>query len=475
MKMPTLFQSIIPIVILFTLIIINIITVDDSLAGANQLSLILSAFVAGLIAIYNKVSWQNIMSNIISSFSSVVPAIIILMLVGALSSAWMASGIIPTMIYYGLEILRPEYFLPATVVITSFISVVIGSSWSTIATVGVALIGIGNALGFDPAWTAGAIISGAYFGDKISPLSDTTNLAAGIAKVDLFVHIRFMMNTTLPSIIISIIVFTILGIGNSDTVTLESINQFKIGIKSIYNINGLFLLIPLVTIFMIIRKISVIPVLMIGTILGIISTAFFQNDFLSFLNLGKDLNYYDYYYHLTKIVYGETLVVSGNNEIDELFSTNGIAGMLNTIWLIITAMVFSGVMEAGKFLDCITKSILSIIKTRFSLVSTTVGSCVLANLVTSDQYISIIVPGKMFGLAYEKKKYDSALLSRTLEDSATVTSVLVPWNTCGATQSTMLGVATIAYLPYAIFCWISPLMTLVLAWFNIAQRRKNIK
>ena len=471
MKMPSLIQSLIPIFVLIGLIVLNIIKGGDTLDGSNQLSMLLAAFVAGIIAIYNKVSWKILIDKISTTLASVVPSIIILMMVGALSGTWMAAGIVPTMIYYGLDLLKPEIFLPATVIITSVISVATGSSWSTVATIGVALVGIGTTLGFSPAMSAGAIISGAYFGDKISPLSDTTNLAASISKVDLFEHIKFMMKTTVPSIIITIIIFFFLGLNVDVSSSAESILHFKDQISSIYNINILWLIIPIIVVVLIVKKVPSIPVLMIGALLGAVTAGLFQQDFLMELNNGEALRWNDYYNILTQVMYGETSVESGNQAIDELLSTGGIAGMMNTIWLIITAMVYGGVLEAGQFLNKITDSILKYVKSRPAMVGATAGTCVLSNLTTSDQYISIILPGKMFGLAYEKQKYDPALLSRTLEDSATVTSVLIPWNTCGATQATILGVATFAYFPFAVFCWLSPLMTLLFAGLNIAQKR----
>lgn len=473
MKKPTLFQSLIPIFVLIGLIVLNIIKGGDTLDGSNQLSMLLAAFVTGIIAIYNKVPWQILIDKISSTLASVVPSILILMMVGALSGAWMAAGVIPTMIYYGLDLLRPEIFLPATVIITAIISVATGSSWSTVATIGVALIGIGDTLGFSPAMSAGAIISGAYFGDKISPLSDTTNLAASVAKVDLFEHIKFMLKTTIPSILITIVIFLLFGLNKETVASAESITEFKTQITSIYNINIALILIPIIVVVLIVKKVPSIPVLMIGALLGIITAGVFQQDFLIQLNGNISLKWNDYYNILTHIMYGETNVTFGTPVVNELLSTGGIAGMMNTIWLIIAAMIYGGILEAGHFLNTITENILKYVKSRPAMVAATSGTCVLSNLTTSDQYISIILPGKMFGLAYEKKKYDPALLSRTLEDSATVTSVLIPWNTCGATQATILGVATFAYFPFAIFCWLSPLMTILLSIFNISQKRKG--
>lgn len=429
MKQPTLIQSLIPIVLLLTLIMVNVFFgSSDTMGGANQLSLLISAFVAGAIAISNKVSWETISRGITSTFSNAVPAILILLMVGVLSGSWMTAGIIPTMIYYGLDVLRPDYFLPATVIITAAISLATGSSWSTIATIGVALIGIGDALGFNPAWSAGAIISGAYFGDKVSPLSDTTNLASTVAKVDLFSHIQFMMRTTVPSIVLTLIAFTVMGfVSDSGSETTATIAQFKGVIDSTYNISLWLLLIPVAVIYLIVKKVPAVPVLMIGSFMAIFAAGFFQQDYLLSLNGGESLSWANYYDILTQSMYGETLPSTGDPSVDDLLSTGGMVGMMNTVWLIITAMIFAGVMEASGMLERVTSIILSRVKSPRAMVTATTGSCVLFNMTTGDQYMSIVIPGKMFHSAYEKRGMDSCLLSRTLEDGATATSVLIPW------------------------------------------------
>lgn len=473
-KTPTLLQSIIPIVFLLGLIMSNVFLIpDDTLSGANQLSLLLASFVAGCIAIYNKVSWTDIMQGIIHTISSALPAIMILLMVGILSGSWMISGVIPTMIYYGLEVLRPQYFLPACVVITAAVSVATGSSWSTVATIGVALIGIGAAMGFNEAFTAGAIISGAYFGDKVSPLSDTTNLASAVAQTNLFTHIKYMMQTTIPSIILTIIGFiAITFFVDNHNVGMESVESFQSTIANTYNISLWLLLIPVITVLMIVRKISAIPVLMIGSLLAIIAAAFGQQDFISTL-CGGDLNFKSGYEVLTKAMYGQTIPNTGSAEVDSLLTTNGMGGMMNTIWLIVTAMIFGGIMEASHFLERITSAILSRVKSTGGLVTSATSSCLLFNVTSGDQYMSIVVPGKMFHNAFKKAGLEGRLLSRTLEDSATATSVLIPWNTCGATQATVLGVATITYMPFAFFCWLSPIMTLFVAWTGLGIKKNK--
>ena len=466
-RIPTLLQSLIPIVVLLLLIMLNVFyTEGDSLGGANQLSLVLAAFVAGGIAIFNRVGWERINDSIVHIFSSAVPAILILLMVGVLSGAWMISGIIPTMIYYGLEVLRPEYFFVATIIITSIISVATGSSWSTIATIGVALISIGEALNFNPAWTAGAIISGAYFGDKVSPLSETTNLAATVANVDVFAHIRYMMRTTVPSIVITLVVFAVLTFFSDATQSydLKAVQNFQHVISDTYTISIWFLLIPVVVVLLIVKKMPAIPVLLIGSLLAIFTAAFFQEGYMQLLNGGETLTLFDRYDILTRAMYGATVPQTSSAEVNDLLSTGGMAGMTNTVWLIITAMIFGGVMEAGHFLEKITYTILKKVNSRASMVTATTTTCIMFNMTTGDQYMSIIIPGKMFVGAYAKQDFNPLLLSRTLEDAATATSPLVPWNTCGATQATILGVATVAYLPFAVFCYMSPIMTLLFAW-----------
>lgn len=437
---------------------------DDTLSGANQLSLLIASTFAVIFAVYNRVSWHDIMRGIVHTISSSLPALMILLMVGVLGGAWMISGVIPTMIYYGLDVLRPDYFLPATVVITAAVSVATGSSWSTVATIGVALIGIGSAMGFNEAYTAGAIISGAYFGDKVSPLSDTTNLASAVTGTNIFVHIKYMMQTTVPSIILTIIGFVVLTfVTNNSAVEIDSVSKFQQTIASTYNIHWALLLIPVVTVYLIVRKIAAVPVLMIGSLIAVAAAAVFQQEFLA-LQSGGELNLENGYKVLTRALYGETLPNTGDAEVDALLRTGGMAGMMNTVWLIITAMIFGGVMESAHFLERITHAILNRVRSTGGLVTSTAGSCLLFNVTAGDQYMSIVVPGKMFYRAFQKAGLQGRLLSRTLEDSATATSPIIPWNTCGATQATVLGVATLTYMPFAFFCWLSPVVTLIVAW-----------
>lgn len=473
---PSILQSIIPIFVLLALIFCNVIFLaDDTLSGANQLSLLFASSVAVIIAVYNRVSWDGIMNEIVRTISSALPAMMILLMVGVLSGSWMISGVIPTMIYYGLDILQPEYFLPASVVITAAVSVATGSSWSTVATIGVALIGIGAAMGFNEAYTAGAIISGAYFGDKVSPLSDTTNLASAVTHTDIFVHIRYMMQTTIPSILLTLVGFTIitLTLGDGES-SVAGVEQFQQSIASTYQVHWALMLIPIITVYLIVRKVPAVPVLMIGSVLAIVTAAVVQQEFIASL-CGGQVDFKNTYGVLSRAMFGRTTPQTPNEEVNALLSTGGMAGMMNTIWLILTAMIFGGVMEAGRFLERITGAILSRVKSRGGLVTSATGSCLMFNVTAGDQYMAIVVPGKMFIKAFDKAGLEGRLLSRTLEDSATATSVLIPWNICGATQASVLGVATLTYLPFAFFCWLSPLMTLFVAWTGLGIKKKKVE
>lgn len=465
-KSPGIIQSIIPIAVLVGMILFNVFYLgDDTLSGANQLALMIASAVAAAIATFNGVTWNELLEGMVKTITASLPAIIILLIIGMLSGSWMMSGIVPSMIYYGLNILRPEYFLPATVVLCAIVSVSIGSSWSTIATVGVALLGIGEALGFDPAVVAGAIISGAYFGDKVSPLSDTTNLAAAVAGTPLFTHVKYMMYTTVPSVLLTIGIFIVMTFtgaheGGGDAVGIKD------GIASIYHVSPWFFLVPLAVVVLIVRRVPAIPVLFLGALLGALAAVCFQPEMVSMLS-GGDMSAAAVWQCVARGMFGSVDVVTGDAALDELVSTGGMAGMLDTVWLILTAMMFGGVLEAGHFLERLTYAITKRVKRTGGLVTATSGTCMLFNIATGDQYMSIVIPGKMFVRSYERADIAPQLLSRTIEDSATVTSVLIPWNTCGATQASILGVATAAYAPFAFFCYLSPIITILYGWLRI--------
>ena len=465
--------ALLPILFLITLLSLNVYYYgDDALSGANQMTLLLSGAFCSFLAIIRGTPWHNIIEGIRNSISDTLPALLILLLIGALAGTWLISGIVPAMIYYGLQIVNPTYFLIAACIVSAIISLVTGSSWSTIATIGVALLGIGKAIGMSEAMVAGAIISGAYFGDKMSPLSDTTNLAPAMAGVDLFTHIRYMSYTTIPSICITLIIFLFLGLNIDTQTSADDISTIQNAINSKFNISIWLFTVPAIVIGLIIKKIPAIPALFIGTILGGIAAIIFQTEIIT--ELGGSNNYFQNSFTvLMDAMARDVNIVTENGMINELLSTGGMNGMLNTVWLILCAMCFGGSMEASGFLNKLSTSFMKMATNTASLVATTTGTCVFFNLTASDQYLSIIVPGKMFTETYKKNGLAPENLSRTLEDSGTVTSVLIPWNTCGATQASVLGVSTLTYLPFCFFNIISPFMTMMYAIIGI--KIKTIK
>lgn len=407
--------------------------------------------------------------TVAGNVQSTTGAILILLMVGALAGTWMVSGIIPTMIYYGLQILNPTIFLAACVVICSVISIATGSSWTTSATVGIALIGIAEALGISVGMTAGAILSGAYFGDKLSPLSDTTNLAPAMAGTDLFTHIRYMTFTTVPTITITLIIFVIIGF-NIDVAGTTDTSAILSSIESAFTISPWLFAVPVIVIILIVKKVSPLIALLLGTLLGALAAVIFQPGILARIAGTENLNFISGYIGIMNAITVDTSVVTDNENLNDLFSSGGMAGMLGTIWLIICAMVFGGIMEAIGALAKISEALLNLFHTTFGLFASTVMSCLALNATASDQYLAIVVPGKMFAKAYRDKGLAPENLSRTLEDSGTVTSVLVPWNTCGAYHSGVLGVPVLSYMGYAFFNYLSPFMTLLFAGVGIKIR-----
>lgn len=423
---------------------------DGMLSGPSQLVLIISTALAVALSmlLYGK-TWDELEVAMVDGISRTMPANLILLMVGGICGAWMHSGIIPTMIYYGLEVISARWLLLTSCVLCALVSICIGSSWTTIATIGVGLMGVGRTLGISEAWVAGAIISGAYFGDKMSPMSETTNLASSISDVPLFTHIRNMLYTTVPSLIITLSVFLVVGLmsdgGGADSTNSSAIIMQE-KLKETFIVSPWLLLVPLGVFFLIYKGMSATMVLFLGMLVGAIIVCFVQG--------------FDF---AMECSFGEVGYTTGYDAVDSLTSTRGMGGMLYTIWLIICSMCFGGVMEKSGMLSCITLKLLNVMKGRISSVFTTAISCIFLNATTGDQCLAIILPSKMYGNAFRRQKLPNKLLSRTLEDSGTVTSVLIPWNSCGMTQSTVLGVATMTYAPYAIFCWISPLMTIVVA------------
>ena len=466
------FGALLPIIFLIALLSFNVYLYgDDSLGGANQLALLLSAAFAAIMGLKSGTLWKSILKGVSNSIVSTTPAIIILLLIGSLAGTWLISGIVPTMIYYGLQILNPKIFLVAAAIICAIVSLASGSSWSTIATVGIALLGIGNALGISNGLVAGAIISGAYFGDKMSPLSDTTNLAPAMAGTELFIHIRYMMYTTIPSFLISLLIFLFIGLSMDNTQNSDDITNFLIAIESSFNISPWLFLVPIIVLLLIMKKVPALPALFAGTLLGGIFAIIFQPHLIVELS-GIDSNFFQAsYVSVINAMGSETSINTSNEMINDLLSSGGMYGMLNTIWLIICAMCFGGVMEASGALKMISQSTIQYAESTGSVIATTACTCLFFNVTASDQYLSIVVPGRMYADTFKDKGLAPENLSRTLEDSGTVTSVLVPWNTCGATQSAVLGVATITYLPFCFFNIISPLMTILYGYLGLKIKK----
>ena len=466
-KRPSAILSLMPIVLLVAMLVCTIRAFgSDSLEGASQITLLTVSALCVLIGMgYLNVPWASFEKAIVKNVSSVASALVILLLIGGLGGAWMVSGVVPTLIYYGMHIISPDVFLASTCAICALVSVMTGSSWTTIATIGIALMGIGRAQGFSDGIVAGAIISGAYFGDKISPLSETTTLASGALGVPLFKHIRYMLITTVPSITIALVLFFIAGFF-CDTATSHDAVNFTTALASRFNITPWLLLVPVLTGVMIARKVPAVITLFLSSLLAVVFGLVFQTDAL--LEIDPSL-----FKAAMKMVYGSTALHSDNKMLADLVSTNGMSGMMGTIWLIICAMCFGGCMSAGGMVGGISRLFIHMVKGRTSLVASTATTGMMLNIAIADQYLCILLTGNMFRDTFDREGYERRLLSRTTEDAVTVTSVLVPWNTCGMTQSTVLGVSTFAYLPYCFFNLISPLMSVAVAAIGYKIYRKK--
>ncbi|PZV85462.1 transporter (NhaC family) [Algoriphagus aquaeductus] len=468
-KAPKVHDALIPLVFLIVLLIINIrVFGTDGLSGSNQIVLVLSATVAGCVAVFKLgFSWETLQEGVVRSISSAMSSILILFLIGALAGTWLLSGIVPAMIYYGLMVLSPVIFLFAACFISAIVSVSTGSSWTTVATVGVALLGIGKALGFEEGIIAGAIISGAYFGDKMSPLSDTTNLAPAMAGTDLFTHIRHMAKTTVPTILITLILFIVIGLNYETSGSVEDVKTISSVISQKFNITPWLFVVPAVVLVMIVKRVPALPALLTGALLGGVFALIFQPGIIAEIAAEEGPYYYLGFKSVMMALFGEIGVVTDNDIVNELLVTRGMGGMLNTIWLIICAMIFGGIMEESGMLKVMAEAVIRKVHRIGSLIASTAATCVFFNITTSDQYLAILVPGRMYADVYRKRGLKPENLSRTLEDSATVTSVLVPWNTCGGTQASVLGVATLTYAPYCFFNIISPFMTILYGYLKI--------
>lgn len=473
-KQPTFLLALIPIAILIFLLTINVVVLgSDAISGPNQIALLLSAGVAGIISFRLGYSWEEIESSIVKSISSAMAAMLILLAIGSLSGTWLLSGIVPAMIYYGLKILNPTIFLFAACVVSGIVSLATGSSWSTVATVGIALLGIGKSMAIPEGVIAGAIISGAYFGDKMSPLSDTTNLAPAMAGTDLFTHIKYMVYTTAPTLFITLVIYFIWGFTFDTSAATADSSSVLLALESKFNLNPILFIVPILVIVMIVKRVPALPALLVGALLGGIAAIIMQPQIIVQVS-SIEGNYLKASFIAFMNAMTTTINIQTTDPmISELLTAKGMSGMLNTIWLILCAMIFGGVMESSGLLKVIAEQIIKFAHSTGSLVASTAATCIFFNFTASDQYMAIAVPGRMYADTYRKRGLKPELLSRTLEDSGTVTSVLIPWNTCGATQANVLGVATMVYAPYTFFCLISPLMTILQAYLNFKIRRFN--
>ena len=467
---PSWIVSLIPFIFLIAILVVVIkIFGADALSGGSQVALLMaSGVVVAISMIFYKIPWKEFEEGITDNIKAVGSAILILLLIGAVAGSWMVSGVVPTMIYYGMKVIFPSIFLFASCAICALISIMTGSSWTTIATVGVALVGIGTAQGYEPGWIAGAIISGAYFGDKVSPLSDTTVLASSSAGTPLFTHIKFMMISTVPSFAIAMIVFLVVSLMHQTPSAVHTAD-FSNDLTSTYNISPWLLLVPVITGVLIARKVPAILTLFVASVVAGLFALFFQPHILGAIandlvpDRAMQLSFLDGFKGLFISYYGSTAIETGNAALNDLVATRGMTGMMNTIFLIISAVTFGGTLVGSGMLQSLTEMLTRYIRRRVTMVSATVGTGIFSNMITGDQYLSIILTSSLYQKLYRERGYEPQLLSRSVEDSATVVSVLIPWNSCGMTQATVLKVATLEYLPYCLFNLISPLMSIFIA------------
>ena len=477
---PSWWVSLVPFIVLVAILSVVIyIFGADALSGASQVALIFAAGVTVAISmILYRIPWKTFEDAILDNITSVGTSIVILLLIGSVAGSWMVSGVVPTLIYYGMKVIHPDVFLFASCAISALISVMTGSSWTTIATIGVALVGIGTAQGYEPGWIAGAIISGAYFGDKVSPLSDTTVLASSSAGTPLFTHIRFMMVTTVPSFAITLIIFLVVSLLH-DADPAVNAADFSNDLRSTFNITPWLLLVPVLTALLIVKKVSAIATLFIASVVAGIAALIFQPQLISSIATGlapdqmSDLSFTNAFKGLFISYYGSTAIDTGNAALNDLVATRGMTGMLNTIFLIIAASTFGGTLVGSGMLQSLTDALVHFVKRRVTMVASTVGTGIFANMITGDQYLSILLTSSLYKKMYQERGYESKLLSRSVEDSATVVSVLIPWNSCGMTQATVLKVSTLTYLPYCFFNIISPLMSILIAAIGYKIVRKS--
>ena len=473
MKKPGLALSLVTLLALIALLALSVIFFgDEATSGPIQIALLLSTLLtAGIAILFLKVPWTKVESDITDNISQTAPTLLILLAIGALTATWMLSGIVPSMIYYGLKLISPRFFILITFLLCSLVSILAGSSWTTVGTIGVAMLTAGKLIGLPVGWMAGAIISGAYLGDKLSPLSDAVNLSATVAGSDLYKYIRYSFHTLIPAFIICFVVYLIVGLTIPVTAEIDMTAELS-AISGSFHISPWLLLIPCLTIFMVVKKVPAFITLFISAIVGAL-VAFWMQPQIVLQITGEGTGLGNALTAIFKMLASPVTVSTGNALLDNLTSTHGMSGMTNTIWLVICIMAAGGALAGSGMLETITNALLKLIRGAGSLIATTVGTCIVSNMILSDQYMAILLPGKMFAPTYKKLGYAPELLSRTLGDSATVTSVLVPWNTCAVIQSTVLGVATMVYFPFAIFCLVTPVIAILLASFNFRMHRIN--
>ena len=458
--------SLIPVLVLVSLLAVNIgIFGADAILGASQVALLASAGICVFLAtVFFKTPWKAFEEAIAKNFSDVAGSILILFLIGAVSGTWTMSGVVPAFIYYGVKIISPKVFLLSACVICAVISVMTGSSWTTIATIGVALLGIGRAEGFSDGMIAGAIISGAYFGDKISPLSDTTVMASSVNKVPLFTHIRYMFFTTVPSMAITLVIFTVLGLSHSSA-EASRIDLYTTVLSQKFHITPWLFLVPALTLVLIGKRMPALPVLAVSVLVASVAALVFQPDIIE--SLGAKVTEGSRARVLlagtVESIYNTLSLETGHPEVDGLLSTRGMLGMLNTVFLILCAMCFGACMQASGMIARLARLLDPLTRTRTGLVASTVVTGTTLNGIVSDQYLSILLTSNIFGGTFRDRGYEQRLLSRSVEDSATVTSPLIPWSSCGMTQATILSVSTLTYAPFCFFNLISPLMSILVA------------
>lgn len=472
-KTPYPLVGLIPLLSLILLIVTALYAFDGDISGGgSQLAMLFATAISLCISIgFYHFKWEDYIKMLGKVMGETTESIAIVLMIGMLSASWMLCGAVPTMIYYGVEVLSPTIFLLTTCVICSVISLMTGSSWSCIATIGVALFGIGTALGVPSGWTAGAIISGAYFGDKISPLSETTVLSASTTGTPLFTHVRYMLGTTIPSLSIALIVFLIAGFGLASGSSISNLEQVKLLGES-FNISLWTLLVPIITLVMIVKKVPALITLFASAVLAGIMAVIMQPEIVARLAGENTPSFHSLLKGVATAYVAGTDFKFDSDTLNDLTSTGGMVGMSNTVWLIICALCFGSSMVYSGMLQSTMSALTRIVRGRFALVSSTVATGIGLNLTTCDQYTSIILTGSLYKDTYKREGFESKLLSRTIEDSTTITSPLIPWNSCGMTQSAVLGIATLDYLPYCVFNYVSPLMSILVA--ALARKKKSL-